>query len=81
MSSLVHWFIVLDGRGQVVLLAKLLNDEGEIEYIDNTISVEVRVGFTEVVGDVHQIQDVDLSIAIDISGVSGFEIDLAVEVG
>ena len=50
------------------LLAELLTNKGEIEDVHDSIAIEVRVGFTEVVGDVQQIQDVDVPIAVDIGG-------------
>ena len=80
-GSLVHWYIVLDGRSKVVLLAELLGDKDQIEDIDDAIAVGVWCGFAETVGDLNQIQDVDTSITVDIGETFGFKIDFAIEVG
>ena len=64
-----------------ISLAELLSDKDQIQDVDDAVAVGVRGGFTETVGDLHKVQDVDLPIVVDIGETSGCEIDFAVEVG
>ena len=80
-GSLVHWYIISDGWGQIISLAELLGDEDQIEDIDDAIAVGIWSGLTESVGNLYQIQDVDLSITVDIGETFGCEIDFAIEIG
>ena len=80
-SNSFGWFIVLDGRGRILLLAKLLCDKDQIQNVDLPIPIGIWRGFTESVGDLHQIQDVDYPIAVDIGGIFDFEVYFAIKVG
>ena len=44
---------------RLYLLAELLGNKNQIENVDSAIAIGVWGGFTEPVGDLHQIQDVD----------------------
>ena len=60
------------------LLVELLGDKDQVKNVDNPIPIGIGSGFTQTVGNLHQIQDVEPPIAVDISGIWGFEIHLTI---
>ena len=63
-----------------MLLAKLLGDKDQIQDVDNTIAIGIWGGFTETVGNLNQIHDIDMPITVDIGKAAALEIDFAVKV-
>ena len=63
------------------LLTELLSDKGQVQNVNDAISIGVWGRFAETVGHLQQIQDIDPPIAVDIGNTFGREIDFAVKVG
>ena len=64
-----------------MLLAELLDDKDHIKNVDHAITIRVWSRLPEVVSDLHQIQDIDPAIAVDIGSTWGLEVHFASEVG
>ena len=66
---------------RVSLWAKLLLNKDQIKNVDGAIAIGIWGGFTESIGNLHQIQDIDSPIAVDSRGIFGLEIHFAVQIG